>query len=82
LQADGYETPEVVRTMSRTESDPRVYSHTISATGEELPAGYERAPDARLLYYVVVTDARGVSTRGETYGSQPDSAVGLARCDR
>lgn len=82
LQADGYETPEVVRTMSRTERDPRVYSHTISATGEELPAGYERAPDARLLYYVVVTDARGVSTRGETYGSQPDSAVRLARCGR
>lgn len=73
-------TPEVARPMSQAGGDPRVYAHAIRADGADLPPGYDRLRDARLFYYVVVTDAYGAQTRGEVYGSQPGSSIRLARC--
>jgi hypothetical protein len=72
-------TAEVVRPMSRPRRDRHVYARTIHANNDDLP-GYGRFAEGRLLYYVVVTDSRGVTTRGETYGEQKGSEIRVARC--
>ena len=76
----GTRTPEVVRPMSQTGRDARVFAHAVRADAAELPPGFERLRDGRLFYYVVVTDAYGAQTRGEVYGAQPGSSIKLARC--
>jgi hypothetical protein len=74
-------TSEVVKPMARPGSDRHVYARAIRATEEDLP-GYARFAEGRLLYYVAVTDSRGVTTRGETYGEQSGSEIRVARCGR